>query len=145
MDSMKNLPEVMAHAHEDLLAHVAGQFSPEDWQQILNRAQERFEAHRQTADPVEAWKAVVREFHQERQWGFIPNYRPAKPERINLGVQFLGLAFLTFTISILAVVWLGQIYTASDEPADNWKFWGVVALVLLNFGAFLWRYQGNRD
>jgi hypothetical protein len=135
-------PQIMNQAREDLMGHVSGRFSPEDWNLILERAAGRLEAFQSGGvSELQAWQEVVREFHRERYWGFSADYKPPKVKRpeINLGVKFILFGLLTMTVFMTALVWLGQIHTHSDDPKDGWIFYSVVALVVLNFILFLWK------
>src|ERR1017187_8151098 len=105
-------PTVMANAAEDLTATIEGRFSPDDWEKILKRAQAAVEAGT-------AWPDVIRDFHQTRYWGFVPNYRGRKVKKSkNLGFQFIWMTFASLTIMKVAVLWFGQIYSRSDDPSD---------------------------
>lgn len=142
------LPTIMSQARSDLAGHLDGDFSPSDWDTILGEAHRRWQTHREKLDDESAWRQVVREFHQERQWGLLPNYRAPRPERVrkkSLGVSFILLAGQAFIFSIMAVVWLGQIHTSSDEAVDGWIFYFAVSVVVANFGFFLWRHRKHAD
>src|SRR4051812_22560156 len=132
MVSMNEFPEIMRHAHVDLLSNVSGRFSPEDWQKILQVAREKLdERAAQTGDPIEAWRSVILDFNRNQYWGFYPDYAPGKDltRKRNYGLEFLALAFLAFTVTKVALAWLGQIYTRSDEPVDAYIFFAAIALI----------------
>jgi hypothetical protein len=141
---------LLSSAKEDLTGHISGRFSPEDWQKILRLAEQKlteYKASLTAADEREAWQAVVRDFHQNACWGFVPNYRPPRLKRkpVNLGIKFIIMAMMTMTVTKVAVVWLGQLQTYSDEPMDKWIFYAVVAVVVAGFGRFLWKNRHHRD
>lgn len=146
---MNQFPEIMKNAREDLGATVSGRFSPTDWEQILVRAHAlwREQLALVNGDELKAWHAVVLDFHRNRQWGFQANYKePARSRKeMNLGVKFIWITFQTFVITKIAVVWLGQIYARSQDPVDGILLYFVIALVLANFGWFLWRHRGHQD
>lgn len=149
MELVKARPLVMKHAKEDLAGNVSGRFSPKDWQSILNYAEEQWhkEQLRLAGDEMKAWHSVVRDFHRQSYWGFVPDYRPPrrKSEKRNLGIAFIWMAFQTFVITKIAVVWLGQTYSRTQDALDGWLFYSVIAVVLANFGFFLWRHRHHRD
>lgn len=149
MVSLKEFPEIMRGAKEDLSANVAGRFSPDDWERILRMARERFTERRRgsPAPEIEDWHAVVLEFYRERYWGFTPDYRPpAAPKRkMNLGVRFAIMTFVTFTVALMSLAWAGQNYTTSGKAGDLALLLIVIALVLLNFGYFLWQHRNHED
>ncbi|HMN67336.1 MAG TPA: hypothetical protein PKC28_02245 [Bdellovibrionales bacterium] len=132
-------------ARIDLAGNLSGEFSPADWDSILAKAEKDWRANGASS---EAWSEVIRDFHRTRYWGFRADYRAPKvikPKASNLGVSLIFVLFFTFTFSIMAVVWLGQIYTHSDDPSDKW--WFFLALIAVGFGfvRFLWRNRGHRD
>ena len=148
--SVNNFPEVMRSARIDLAGHLSGDFSEEDWRQILELAEQKWRLRSVDlgGDPLAAWKDVVLDFHQHGHWGFVlgaPQKRPKNKKQKNLGVTFIWMAFQTFVISKIAVVWLGQIYARSGEARDAFYLWFAVALVVGNFGFFLWRNRHHRD
>lgn len=139
---------VMVQATEDLCGNISGQFSPADWEQILGEAKARVIRYQnESFDAAAAWQRVVREFHQERYWGFTPSYKPPREsaEKWNLGISFIGLAFLTMTVTIMTVVWLGQNYASSQSPAEGFLLYTVVFLAVGKFGYFLWRNRHHQD
>ena len=147
-----NLPPVMQNAREDLLAHVRGQFSPEDWQAIVTEAARRFQLQRDLGHAdIPAWHSVVREFHLEQNWGYRADYRPPpaiaplRPSRPNFGLHFIILMASTMTVTKIAVLWLGQKFARSDDPRDTWIFAAVLILVGVNFAYFLWRNRKWTD
>lgn len=150
METLNEFPEIMGHAREDLGGNVGGKFSPENWDRILNEARERFLRHRALVNnDLAAWTEVVREFHRERYWGYSPNWRPPpkdkKKKQTNMGVSFIWMTFTAFIVTKISVVWLGQIYTRSDDPVDKWLFFGAIALTIANFAYFLWRSRHHKD
>lgn len=149
MDAVNEFPEIMNEARTDLAGNVSGDFSPADWELILSEARRRWEAHRQR-NPGDraAWAEVIREFHRERYWGFSPRYRPPPAPKVkqkNLGIFFVWMTFSVFVLTLMGVVWLGQIYTASDEPKDKYRFFAAIAVAILNFGYFLWYSRNYED
>ena len=148
MNSMNEFPKIMENARIDLGGNFSGEFSPEDWQKILAQAEARWNALKlESTSEQEAWQSVVREFHTQGRWGFRPNYvaPKAKAKEMSLGVRLVIMTFISFTITEIAVVWLGQIYTFSDEPRDKWLFLLAVALVMANVVYFLWRTRKHQD
>jgi len=132
-------PIVMTNAAEDLTATIEGRFSPDDWEKILKRA-------RATLDDGRTWPDVIRDFHQTRYWGFVPNYRRPKIKKPkNLGMQFIWMTFASLTIMKVAVLWFGQIYSRSDDPSDKWIFFAVLSLIVGNIVFFLWRSRHHVD
>ena len=138
-------------AGTDLSGNISGRFSPDDWQSILAQAEERLKRKLDeagTPDRDRLWSEVVREFHTQSYWGYTPNYRDARaPKKTdsNIGVSLIVLAFLTFTFALMAAVWVGQIYTFSDDPNDKYRFFAVLVVVLMGFVAFLWRNRNFKD
>lgn len=150
MVPLETFPEIMRQAQEDLTANVRGRFSPEDWERILAMAHAKLQALRATSGrtELEDWQAVVLDFYRSRYWSFSPDYRPPKQKsgrKMNLGVQFLWLTFLTFTLTNLAIAWTGQNYASSGKRRDLFILLFVIALVLTNFGYFLWRHRRHKD
>ena len=142
-------PEIMRQASVDLCATVEGRFSPDDWAQILTRAEvqwRKYLGHQGATAEVDAWQEVVREFHRERYWGYVPNFKPVKvKKKPNLGVTMVLMVFNSMVTIKLFVLWFGQIYSRSDEPLDKWIFFAIVALVVANYGFFLWRNRAHVD
>lgn len=149
MNSLSEFPEIMAQAREDLCGNMTGRFSPENWDMILREAHLRLRKSLAAGNQGrEAWQNVIREFHQESFWGFSPNWRPPaqqKPKKRNLGFSFVWMIFSTFVITLMAVVWLGQIYTITGDPKDAYFFFASIVLVLFNFGYFLWQSRHYVD
>lgn len=149
MDSLNEFPNVMSQARTDLAGNVSGDFSPENWASILEEANVRLLRHNSgLGDESSAWREVVREFHRERYWGFSPDWRPppkAKAKHKNLGVFFIWMTFSTFVLTLIALVWLGQNYTVSDEPKDKYLFFTAVGLAIANFTYFLWHSRHYED
>jgi len=154
MSTLNEFPKIMRQAREDLCATVSGRFSPQDWESILTLAQQKLLA--QFADPapsrdeeLRVWQAVILDFNRNSYWGFEPNYKePKKPKAgrtDNLGVRFIVFTFLSFTLTLMAVVWTGQIYTTSDEALDAYIFFFVLSLVVANFAFLLWKTRNYRD
>ncbi len=142
----KSYPEIMRNAREDLAGNVSGQFSPEDWEKILERAEEKL---RVSSKPEgEAWIDVIREFHRERYWGFLPNYKKPKSKREdeNLGVRFIWYSFRSFLITKVVILYCGARYTAGDpNPIYKWLFFGAFAFMLSAYGIFLYRYGRRKE
>jgi hypothetical protein len=138
-------PPIMANAREDLAGNVSGQFSPEDWDQILNRAVEQLS--RSTKGPQEAWVDVIRDFHRQRYWGFIPNYKKPKPtvDEQNLGKRFIWYSARSFLITKVAVLYFGARYCAGYDPINGWLFFGAMIFMVSNYGYFIYRYHKKRD
>lgn len=148
MSTLNEFPKIMAQAREDLSANVRGRFSPEDWERILVRARGLWEeACGREADEKRAWESVIVDFYRNDYWGFQPNYQPARDPNVrkSAGKSFLGILFFTFTFTIMAVVWLGQRYTAGDEPHDTYYFIAALLVAVLNYGFFLWRHRNHQD
>lgn len=139
---------VMRDAETDLTGNISGRFSPEDWAEILKKAGSGLQTRVQEGkSETEAWSEVIREFHREHYWGFHPNYRPpkVKKKKKDLGVSLILFLFVSFTLVKMSVVWLGQIYTFSDEESDTRMFYLALAVVLANVGFFLWRHRRHTD
>jgi hypothetical protein len=135
---MNDFPAEKRDAQTDLAGNVAGRFSPEDWERILEIARQKLETR--------SWPDVVREFHRENYWGFRPDWRPpAVPYKFNLGYGMLWMTFSTFVLTLMALAWLGQNYATSGQAKDGYLFCAALALALLNFVYFLWRSRGYRD
>jgi|GEM_PF-5413435 len=148
MDTLNEFPKVMDEARVDLAGNVAGKFSPDDWQRILTEAKTRLAQHQAAGnDETSAWRNVILDFHREKYWGFVPDWRPPlkKKNESNLGVRFIWMTFSAFIVTKIAVVWLGQIYTRSDDPIDAYLFFASIALVIFNFGFFLWSTRKYKD
>ena len=143
---MSNVEEVMANAQEDLAGNIDGRFSPEDWREILARAKEKLIS---SSLPLgEAWVEIIRDFHREKYWGFIPNYKKAnEPEtEVNLGKKFILYTFRSFLISETVVLYCGARYSAEDpNPLYKWGFFAGLSFLVLNYGLFLYRYGGRED
>jgi hypothetical protein len=136
----------MANAREDLAGNVSGDFSPEDWEKILVRAAAQLDASTKPAE--EAWVDVIRDFHRERYWGFIPNFKKPKRKREdeNLGKRFIWYCFRSFLITKVVILYCGARYTAGDpNPIYKWLFFGAMAFMLSSYGYFLWRYGPQHD
>jgi hypothetical protein len=141
-------------------AHSSKTFSVQEWRSILDRAAQEWARHRSDGvDADEAWERVVRDFHGHNHWGFgvapAEGRRPTGPEgpagakassAPRLGYSLIGMLVLTATVTKVAVVWIGQTATShADEPEYWWIFLAVIALVLANFGFFLWRWRHHQD
>lgn len=131
---------VMANAREDIAGNIAGQFSPEDWEKIIARADAQLRASVKT--PGEAWVDVIRDFHRNKYWGFVPNYSKPKVHKAeeNLGVRFIWYSFRSFLLTKVAVVWFGALYSTYGDPFYKYCFFGAIAFMLCNYGFFLFRY-----
>lgn len=143
MSPEQGIPEIMANAREDLAGNIGGKFSPEDWQKILARAAQHLRAS--VRPRGEAWVEVIRDFHREKYWGFVPNYIKPKIKREdeNLGARFIWYGFRSFLLTKVAVVWFGALYSTYGDPFYKWCFVGAIAFMLCNYGYFLFRY-GNK-
>ncbi|NJL25406.1 MAG: hypothetical protein HC902_09665 [Calothrix sp. SM1_5_4] len=139
----------MKNAREDLAGSVSGRFSPEDWRAILIKAHEKWLRKRREEgmDAAQAWREVVLDFVHNDCWGFASDYRPSKDpgRRRNLGLSLLLRALFALTVTKIAIMWFGQIYSRSDDPQDGWIFFLVLLLVVGNFAYFLWRTRHYRD
>lgn len=147
MSSVNPFPEIMREARTDLSGHIGGQFSPTDWDLILREAAGRF-ASKISAGREEqgAWRAVILEFQRENYWGHRPVYQPPrKPKDGNLGLGLVWMTFSAFVLTLMALAWLGQIYTASDDPRDAFWFFVALGAAIFNFVFFLWRGRNHRD
>ena len=145
---MNEFPEIMREARVDLAGNVSGQFSPEDWEQILARARGQFEAS--SRPPAEAWAEVMRDFHREHYWGFKPNFIPPKKVRDrdeeNLGVRMLLYGFRSFLLTKIAIVYFGAMWTVyDDEPFYKYGFFGAITFMLCAYGYFLYKYGGRTE
>lgn len=148
MDTLNEFPKIMDEARVDLAGNVAGKFSPDDWQRILTEAKIRLNQHQAAGeDEISAWRNVILDFRREKYWGFVPDWRPPPKQKneSNLGVRFIWMTFSAFIVTKIAVVWLGQIYTRSDDPIDAYLFFASIALVIFNFGFFLWSTRKYKD
>jgi hypothetical protein len=130
--------ELMANAQEDLAGNISGQFSPADWEKILARAEERLA---QTGD----WCEVVREFHREKYWGFVPNFKRPKSKREDeaLGVRFILYCARSFLLTKVAVLWFGALWTVYGDPLYAWGFFGSMAFMIFAYGSFLYKYANT--
>lgn len=128
-----------AQAREDLAGNISGQFSPEDWERILARAQEQL-AH-------STWPDVIRDFHRQRYWGFVPNYKKPKVKREpeNLGRRFLWYITRSFLLTKTVVLYFGARWTAGYGPINGYIFFGAICFMLCSYGLFLWRFRHHRD
>src|SRR4051812_30324869 len=122
MSSLNNLPTIMAEARVDLSANVSGQFSPQDWERILSTAHEKLVALRAQGLPeLKAWERVILDFYRNRHWGYQANYRASRDSSLKkrgLGRGLIIMVVISMTVAKIALAWLGQRYTASDEPRD---------------------------
>jgi hypothetical protein len=143
MISEEECSQVMANAREDLAGNIEGTFSPEDWEKIFARVREQL--LRSKKNKEEAWVDVIRDFHREKYWGFIPNYKKPKVKREdeNLGKRFIWYCFRSFLLTKVLVLYCGARWSADYDPIYGWLFFGGIAFMLTNYGLFLWRY-GNR-
>ena len=146
METTVILPKIMRRAREDLMGNASGDFSPEDWALVLQLANERLAAFQGAGlSEDSAWAEVIREFHRERYWGYRPDYKAPRVRDSNMGIRFILMTGLTFIFSIIAVVWLGQIYTSSGEFEDGRNLVVAIVLILCNFGFFLWYHRQHED
>lgn len=139
-----NLPKIMTNANIDLAATSGGKFSPDNWERILTRAHAQLLENQKTLEEPEAWEAVVRDFHVNKNWGFQSNYK-AQPKKANLGFQLIWLTFASLTIVKVAIPWLGNIYTYQGTIGSKILFFGALALVVGNIIWFLWRNRNYQD
>lgn len=139
---------LMAHAKEDLGAHVRGGFSDDDWTQIFSRAHAKWQVARQMeVDDLRAWQTVVLDFYRNDNWGFRPPIaavRATKTNR-NYGLRFIWLGFTAMTLTNIALAWTGQLYAQSDEPKHAYMFFAALTFALLNFAYFLYQTRHHRD
>jgi hypothetical protein len=146
MAAKEKVIEILSNARVDLAGNVEGQFSPEDWDKILEIARARLEATDQ--DLTMAWIEVIRSFTKEKFWGFVPNYKKPKVSRKdqNLGKRFIWYCFRSFLITKVIVLYCGARYSADDpNPIYKWLFFGGIAFMLTSYGVFLWRYGRQMD
>ena len=119
MSSMNEFPEIMREARVDLAGNVGGQFSPQDWESILARAKTKLESS--TLPAKEAWAEVIRDFHRQNYWGFVPNYNTPKKETNvddeNLGVRMLLYCARSFLLTKVAISRRTAFSTASFSMA----------------------------
>lgn len=146
MSSMNEFPEIMREARVDLAGNLGGQFSPQDWESILTRAKAQLEAS--SLRGPEAWVEVIRDFHRENYWGFVPNYiAPKTVKNIddeNLGVRMLLYAGRSFLLTKIAIVWFGALWSISGEPFYKYCFFASILFMLVAYGTFLYKY-GHRN
>lgn len=138
--------DIMANAKEDLAGNIEGQFSPDDWEKILSRAREALASSIKA--PSEAWIDVIRTFHGEKYWGFVPNYKPPKVDRHdqNLGKRFIWYSFRSFLVTKVVILYCGARYSADDpNPVYKWLFFGALAFIIFAYGLFLYRYGGRSE
>lgn len=148
MEIMNKFPLVMQNARTDLSANVSGQFSPNDWELILNRAFEKFKFQKTAIDDdLRAWQAVMLDFYHNNYWGFSPHYRPQKVKRArpNYALYFIAIGVFSMTALKMIVAWLGQIYTSSDSPRAGYIFYSVLAFIVMGFAFFLWQVRDYED
>lgn len=147
MESVNPFPEIMSEARTDLSSHITGDFSPEDWSRILREAEGRFRRRLEQGErPASAWSAVVLEFHRENNWGFRADYsRPRRKKNGDLGLGLVWMTFSAFVLTLMALAWLGQNYTASDDPKDAFWFFVALGAAIFNFVYFLWRGRNYSD
>lgn len=142
----KPLPPIMANAKTDLAGNISGDFSPEDWEKILARACDQL---RQSQKPEgEAWVDIIRNFHHEKYWGFVANYKKPKPkpEDVNLGKTFIWYCFRSFLLTKIVILYCGARYSADDpNPIYKWLFFGAMAFMLTAYGRFLWKYGRRKE
>lgn len=137
-----NYPPIMANAREDLAGNIQGQFSPEDWDKILERA--LISLRNSAKEEREAWMDVIREFHRERYWGFHPDYvaPKTKKEEQNLGPRFIWYICRSFLITKVVVLYFGARWSADyDDPINGILFFGAIIFMVANYGLFIWKYR----
>ncbi len=149
MGLMNEFPSVMHEAKTDLGSHAHGDFSPTSWANILCEAERRLRLKSKAGfSEQDAWAEVVREFHREDYWGHRADWikpKPIKNGNTGFGVNAVLLTLTTFVFGLMAVVWLGQLFTISDEPLDAYKFYLAVIVVVANILFFLWRSRNYQD
>lgn len=147
MSSMNEFPEIMRDARVDLAGNVGGQFSPQDWESILTRAKGQLESSKLPEN--EAWAEVIRDFHRDNYWGFIPNYVAPKVktnvEDENLGVRMLLYSARSFLLTKVAIVWFGALWTYTGEDFYKYCFFGAIVFMLASYGVFLYKYGGRNE
>lgn len=139
------LPAIMAEAKTDLAGNISGDFSPDDWAKILDRAHTQLKASAKSE--AEAWTDVIRDFHREKYWGFIPNYvKPkSKPEEHNLGKKFIWFSFRSFLLTKTIILYCGARYVNDDpNPIYTWLFYGALVFIVFAYGRFIWIYARAR-
>jgi hypothetical protein len=147
MSDVNPFPVIMREARTDLGGHLSGQFSPENWESILAEAARRLKAKQDRGqDETSSWQSVVREFQRENFWGYRPVYQaPRQKKQNNIGLSLVWMIFSAFVLTLMALAWLGQIYTASDDPKDALWFFVALSVAVLNFVYFLWRGRNYQD
>lgn len=147
MSSMNEFPEIMREARVDLAGNVGGQFSPQDWESILARAKTKLESS--TLPAKEAWAEVIRDFHRQNYWGFVPNYNTPKKETNvddeNLGVRMLLYCARSFLLTKVAIVWFGALWSITGEPFYKYCFFGAIVFMFTAYGVFLYKYGGRTE
>ena len=145
MPQSAELKSVMANARVDLAGNVEGQFSPDDWEKILSRAEALLLDS--AKDPAAAWMDVIRDFHAKSYWGFVPNYKKPKKRREdeNLGKRFIWYSFRSFLITKVVILYCGARFSADYDPVYGWVFFGAIAFMITNYGLFLYRYGGRTE
>jgi hypothetical protein len=135
----EELPSIMANAREDLAGNLGGHFSPDDWDKILAIAKERLQS--------KEWTDVIRDFHREKYWGFVPNFKKpkAKKEDENLGVRFIWYSARSFLLTKVAVLWFGALWTVYGDTFYKVGFFGALFFMLCSYGYFLYRYGPKHD
>jgi len=132
----------MKNAKDDLAGAVSGRFSPADWDKILVEAQSRLKKRMQDLPENEAWAEVMREFRRESYWGYVPNYKPPRPEGGRaIGITLIWLTFQTMTVSKVALLWASQRFERADSDFDKWLFFALLLLIPGNAAFFVWRHR----
>lgn len=139
------LPPVMTNAREDLAGNISGEFSPGDWDKILLEAKRQLT--QSTKSESEAWVDVIRDFHRNKFWGFVPDYKRPKEklEEKNLGTRFIWYSFRSFLITKVCVLYFGARYSADYDPVYKWLFFGSIGFMLTAYGTFLWRFRNRKE
>lgn len=132
------MKDMLANAREDLAGNISGDFSPEDWERILALAESRLNETRN-------WPDVIREFHRERYWGFVPNFKKPRTKREDesLGIRFILYSARSFLLTKVAVLWFGALWTVYGDPIYAWGFFGAMTFMIFAYGSFLYRYANK--
>ncbi len=88
---------------------------------------------------------MVRAFHREKYWGYVPNYKKPKVKREDesLGVRFILYSARSFLLTKVAVLWFGALWTVYGDTIYAVGFFGAMAFMLVAYGTFLYRYAGK--
>lgn len=152
------LKETMAEAQVDLTATLVGKFSASDYVEILKIAEVRLRNRLVGFNSINLeiakmeWREVVRDFYENRFWGFVPqSSKSKKPEKSletnhhRLGIRFIWITFFSMCVTKVIILVLGQRYVKSNESSDFWFLMLAIALIVANFGYFLWKSRNYKD